>query len=195
LFIANVSDETGINTVGNGIGHDMTITIDQDPTNYYIVNSYFEPAIDDYRTGSVQYLLPTLSDGKHTLTFKVWDVLNNSSSKTIDFEVQKNLAPSLFKIYNYPNPVVDGSTNFVLIHDRPDAVLSLKVTVYDLSGRMLKVLSANTSTESTTTVVSWDVTDSSGNRLRAGLYLYRMDVSMKNGDVSSKTQKVIVAKQ
>jgi len=195
LFLADVTDETGINTVGNGIGHDMTITIDQDPSNYYIVNSYFEPTVGDYRSGSVQYLLPTLSDGKHTLTFKVWDVLNNSSSKTIDFVVQKGLAPSLFKVYNYPNPVVNGSTNFVLVHDRPDAVLSLRVSVYDLSGRMLKVLSANTSTESTTTVVPWDVTDSSGTRLRAGLYLYRVDVSMKNGDVASKTQKVLVAKQ
>ena len=195
LFVAQVSDATGINTVGNGIGHDMTIEIDQDPTQYYVVNDYYEPTVGDYKSGTVQYSLPTQTEGKHTLTFKVWDVLNNSSSKTIEYEVVKGLAPNFIALYNYPNPVVNGTTTFVLEHDRPDVVLTVKISVFDLSGRLLNVLSTTTATDSTKTTIPWDVTDSRGELLKAGLYLYRIDVSTANGKIASKTQKVIVARQ
>ena len=195
LFVANVSDSTGINTVGNGIGHDMTVTIDQDPTQYYVVNDYFQPTENDYRSGIVSYSLPTMSNGQHSLTFKVWNVLNISNSKTFNFVVQKGLSPDLYSISNYPNPVVNGTTNFVLVHDRPDAVLYLKVYVYDLSGRLLTTLSSTVATDSNTTVIPWNVTDSSGNPLKSGLYLYRMGVSTQDGEMTSKTQKVIVSRQ
>jgi hypothetical protein len=195
LFIAKVRDDTGINTVGNGIGHDMTVLIDQDPAQYYVVNDYFEPTVGDYKSGIVQYSLPTQSEGKHSLTFKVWDVLNNSTSKTLEYEVVKGLAPDFISLYNYPNPVVNSSTNFVLEHNRPDVVLSVRISVFDLSGRLLNMLSTSTSTESTKTTIPWNVTDSRGAVLKAGVYLCRIDISTQNGKIASKTQKVIVTKQ
>jgi hypothetical protein len=195
LFIAKVRDDTGINTVGNGIGHDMTVLIDQDPAQYYVVNDYFEPTVGDYKSGVVQYSLPTQSEGKHSLTFKVWDVLNNSTSKTIEYEVVKGLAPDFISLYNYPNPVVNGITNFVLEHNRPDVVLNVRISVFDLSGRLLNMLSTSTSTESTKTTIPWNVTDSRGALLKAGVYLFKIDISTQNGKVVSKTQKVIVTKQ
>ena len=194
LFIANVSDATGINTIGSGIGHDITLTLDNDPNNYYNLNAYFQPNVGDYRSGTVQYKLPTLTNGKHTLTFKIWDVLNNSSDSTITFEVQQGLSPDLYRVYNYPNPVVGGSTYFVLQHNRPDNMLSIKVSIYDLTGRLLKTIEQSDIANSSTTTIPWDVTDANGNRLSPGIYLYKFDISSDNSLVSSKTQKVIVSK-
>jgi len=195
LFVANVSDETGINIVGSGIGHDMTLSIDQNPSMYYPVNDYFTPSMNDYRSGTVQYRLPALADGKHTLTFRVWDVLNNSTVKSIDFEVQKGLAPELFSVTCYPNPAKGAVTNFVLNHDRPNTILQVGVSVYDLTGRLLKTLQTSTPSATSTVTIPWDVTDSSGNRLPPGIYLYKMNVSTTNGNSASKTQKIIVAGQ
>jgi hypothetical protein len=195
LFFASLSDATGINTIGSGIGHDMTLTLDQDPSQYYVLNNYFEPKLNDYKSGTVQYQLPALTEGKHTLTFKVWDVLNNSSDSTIEFEVVKGLAPELMSVYSYPNPVVTSTAKFVLVHDRPDMLLNISVRVYDLTGKMLKLISTDANTVSNVTEIPWDVTDASGNRLRPGIYLYKLSVSTVNGEVQSKTQKIVVGRQ
>lgn len=194
LFVANVSDATGINTIGSGIGHDITLTLDNDPNNYYVLNNYFQPTVGDYRSGTIQYKLPTLTNGKHTLTFKIWDVLNNSSDSTIDFEVQQGLSPDLYSVYNYPNPVVGGSTNFVLQHNRPDNMLTITISVFDLMGRLLNIIHQSTIADATTTVIPWNVTDANGTRLKPGIYLYRFDISSGNNRLSTKTQKVIVSK-
>ncbi|MGC9150373.1 MAG: type IX secretion system sortase PorU [Microbacter sp.] len=194
LFVANVSDQTGINAVGSGIGHDITLIVDNDPNQYYVLNDYYQSALGDFRSGTVQYQLPALSDGKHTLTFRIWDVLNNSSDSTIYFIVQHDLKPSLFSVSNYPNPVVGGSTNFVLQHDRPDNLLSVRIFVYDLSGRLITSMQQNAFTNSSKTIIPWNVTDANGTRLKPGMYLYRFEISTSNGAFSSKTQKVIVSR-
>ncbi|MBB3187100.1 type IX secretion system sortase PorU [Microbacter margulisiae] len=193
LFVADVSDQTGINTIGSGIGHDITLTLDNDPNNYYVLNDYFQSNIGDYRSGVIQYKLPTLSNGKHTLTFKIWDVLNNSSDSTINFTVQQGISPDFYKIYNYPNPVTGESTNFVLQHDRPDNILSIKVFVYDITGRLLNIIQQTAVTESSTTTIPWNVTDANGVRLQPGIYLYKVEIASDNGSYSSKTQKVIIS--
>lgn len=97
LFIAKISDMNGINRVGSGIGHDLLLTIDQDPNQSIVVNDYFNATANTYTDGIVKYKLSELENGKHTLTFKAWDLLNNSSSQTIDFEVVKGLAPNIFQ--------------------------------------------------------------------------------------------------
>ncbi|MEI7505049.1 MAG: type IX secretion system sortase PorU, partial [Paludibacter sp.] len=85
LFIASITDVSGINTVGSGIGHDVMMTIDIDPNQSYVLNDYFQATANSYKDGEVKYKLAEMANGKHTLTFRVWDLLNNSSTKTIEF--------------------------------------------------------------------------------------------------------------
>ena len=132
--MSNVSDSDGINTVGSGIGHDVLLTIDQDPTQTYILNDYFQANSNSYTRGVVKYKLPVMVNGKHTLTFRVWDLLNNSTTKTSEFEVVKGLIPEIFTVYNYPNPV-KTSTSIIVKHDRPETILNTLVDIFDISGR------------------------------------------------------------
>ena len=46
-------------------------------------------------------------EGWHSLTVKVWDVFNNSSEETIEFQVIAGENPVLSNVYNYPNPASD----------------------------------------------------------------------------------------
>ena len=64
LFIAQVNDTNGINTVGSGIGHDIVLTIDKDASQSYVLNDYFIAETNSYTTGSVSYQLPTMEEGK-----------------------------------------------------------------------------------------------------------------------------------
>ncbi len=87
LFVANITDTDGINTTGSGVGHDLTLAIDNDPLLTFILNGDFVPSPGDYTSGTVSYRLPRLDIGQHTLTFRAWDVLNNSTVITLPFEV------------------------------------------------------------------------------------------------------------
>ncbi|MFT3753395.1 MAG: type IX secretion system sortase PorU [Paludibacter sp.] len=190
LFIANVSDINGINTVGgSGIGHEVTVTIDQDPLQSYILNDYFVADKDSYTSGSVRYKLPEMKNGKHTLTFRAWDLLNNSTTSTIDFEVEKGLTPTIFKVYNYPNPA-KTQTSIIVEHDRPETVLSTSVEIFDLAGRKVWSFSQPSADK-----ISWDLITSDGPRVKTGIYLYRVNIKTANSDTYSKTNKMLIVEQ
>ena len=92
-------DESGINTTGNGLGHDIVAIIDGNESTTYILNSYYEQAIGDYRSGTVTYTLPTLAAGKHTLLVRAFDTLNNMGETTYNFEVVEGLTEE-YDIYD-----------------------------------------------------------------------------------------------
>ena len=77
-FIAEISDDNGINTTGNGIGHDITLIIDANTSDPIVLNNFYEADLDTYQSGKVTYPLSDLAEGNHTVAFKVWDVNNNS---------------------------------------------------------------------------------------------------------------------
>ena len=98
LFVAELEDADGINTVGNGIGHDLSLCIDGSAVLTYNLNDYYTPVAGDYTRGTVYFSVPELTEGKHTLSFRAWDLLNNSSTKALEFEVVRGLRPGLFSV-------------------------------------------------------------------------------------------------
>jgi hypothetical protein len=189
VFYASVSDPNGINTVGTGIGHDMTLCIDQNTEFTYVLNDYFRSDLNSYTSGKVQFEIPEIEEGKHTLTFKVWNLINNSTSKTIDFEVIKGLAPMIFSVTNQPNPVVT-ETKFIIKHDRPESIINTTIDLFDLSGRKIWSYSGPTTDE-----INWNLSMSEGANIQPGVYIYKVSISTSNSDVYSKTNKMIIVRQ
>lgn len=189
LFVANISDKTGINTSSNGIGHDLRLTIDNDIEKSYTLNSFFESDPSIYNKGSLKFKIPELSDGKHTLTFRVWDLMNNSTNVSINFEVVKGLEPTIFSVSNYPNPV-KSETKFIISHNRPEVVIESTVDVYDLTGRHIYTATAN-GTEG----IVWKTEDNAGNKIQNGIYLYKISIKTANSKLVSKANKIIVNRQ
>ena len=87
MFVAELYDESGINTSGSGIGHDLELVIDNKTAYTFYLNNLFENLDGDNRKGIVRYQLPRLSYGAHSLRFRAWDMLNNSSKVTLNFRV------------------------------------------------------------------------------------------------------------
>ena len=88
-FVAELYDDSGINASGSSVGHDLELVIDGELSKTYNLNSYFAYDFGDYRSGQVSFSIPELSEGKHKLLFRAWDVLNNSSTSELAFEVVK----------------------------------------------------------------------------------------------------------
>lgn len=84
----NLSDESGINTTGSGLGHDIVAIIDGKEALTYTLNNYYASEIGNYKAGSVEYTIPTaLSAGVHTLVVRAFDTLNNMGESSYTFEV------------------------------------------------------------------------------------------------------------
>jgi hypothetical protein len=189
LFFARISDVNGVNTVGSGIGHDLRLVVDDNQFTSYTLNDYFEAETNSYKSGSVRYKLPLLPAGKHTLTFHAWDLLNNSSQATLDFEVVVGLTPTIFKVYNFPNPV-RNETRFVVEHDRPETILETTVDLYDMTGRKIWSMKKN-SVEN----LKWNRADASLQQVKPGIYIYKISVKTANSEMTSKANKIIVTGQ
>ncbi len=186
-FMAELYDESGINASGNSIGHDLELIIDNDRARTYNLNDYFTYDFGDYRSGSVGFSIPQLSDGQHRLLFRAWDVMNNSSVAELVFNVVSDLESGGFNVVCTKNPASE-TTSFVMTHDRVGSSLTVTMDVFDLSGRQLwKHTETGTPSDSTYTL-SWDLRIDGGSRLQTGVYLCRFQLD----GGSSKTVKLIV---
>ena len=104
-----LSDESGINTTGNGLGHDIVAIIDNNEATTYTLNSYYTQSVGDYRSGTVTYTLPALSAGKHTLVIRAFDTLNNLGEQAYSFEVVTGLI-QVYDIYDFTGRKVYSSS-------------------------------------------------------------------------------------
>lgn len=190
-FVARLEDESGINTTSNGIGHDLELMIDNDPNQTYILNSYYVNDFGDYSKGMVAYSIPELSDGPHTLRFRAWDGMNNSSSVTLDFNVSKSIAPQLIDVACTQNPA-KTQTTFVVHHDRPGTPANVKIEVMDYAGRIVWTHSETVTSSDGVSNVTWDLTSSSGMPLQTGVYLYRATASTADSKSASRANKIII---
>ena len=190
LLLVKLEDADGINTAG-GLGHNLTAVIDGKASMNYNLNEYYRSDIGVYTQGTVSYLLPELSEGRHTLMFRAWDMMNNSSVETIEFEVVKGLAPSVFYVQALPD-LQQGTTTFVVAHDRPENEVEVSIEVLDVSGRILWSYSEQVVSSSNVIAYSWNQCSASGQPLGEGVYLYRVVVASLSGSSASKAQKMVI---
>lgn len=192
VLYAQLSDDNGINAGGNGIGHDISISLSNEPNNSIILNDYFETNLNDYKSGKLSYKLPTLDDGSYTLTMKAWDLLNNSGSSTISFNVNSSQKPKLYNCYAYPNPASE-SVKFIFEHDQPLSKLNMSVDIINLNGEVLWQKSTTDYFDDNKAYIQWDLTTNSGSKITKGLYLYRINVkSTDDNIISSISNKIII---
>ena len=190
-FYATIADDDGINTTGAGIGHDLTLIIDGSSATTYNLNDNFTYDTGSYTSGSTYYNIPTLDEGEHTLKFRAWDILNNSSTVELTFNVVKSLSPTLFSVGVSQNPA-SSTTTFIINHDRTGSDVDIRIDVFDTSGRILWRHEESGVSSSSAYTVDWDLTTESGYALQTGVYLYRVYVSTDGSGSASKSKKLIV---
>ena len=192
FLIAKLQDESGINTVGNGIGHDITLVLDGAVDKPIILNDYYKNNIDSYSKGELRYQLSGLTEGKHTLTLKVWDVNNNSSEETIEFVVQAQQNLALKHVLNYPNPFTTH-TEFYFEHNQCCTELEAQIQIFTVSGKLVKTINSPTYTVGYRSEgIVWDGTDDFGDRLARGVYVYRLKVKTASGEIAEKLEKLVL---
>ena len=188
-FFAELYDESGINASGSSIGHDLELVIDGETSQTYNLNDYFTFNFGDYRSGTVSFSIPTLSYGSHTLQFRAWDVLNNSSVSHLSFVVSDDISSGNLNVICTKNPAWDWTT-FLITQSMAGSEMDVLMEVFDVAGRQLYKRTVKGATTNGSFVLNWNINLSGGSYLQTGVYLCRFTVGG-----ASKTVKLIILKQ
>lgn len=191
-ILVYVTDSSGVNTIGTGIGHDLTAVLDNQSVSPIILNDYYEADKDSYQSGKISYQLKNLEEGPHKLTVKVWDVYNNSSEDYTEFIVASSEDLILKNILNYPNPFTTH-TSFYFEHNQPGSELDVLIQVFTVSGKLVKTIERRiTATGYRCGPIEWDGLDDFGSRIGRGVYIYRLKVRTNSGQSIEKFEKLVI---
>ena len=193
-LLVHISDNFGINTSGNGIGHDLTATLDGDRLGAIVLNEFYQSNLGSFNSGVIRYLYSDMENGPHKITVKIWDIHNNSAQATIEFMVTESEEMLLENLYNYPNPFQD-KTWFNIEHNRPDKLLRARLMIYNMTGQLIKIIeSENYSAGYRLEPIEWDGNSTGGSPLDGGVYLYKIVLSTEEGEIASSTGKLIISR-
>ena len=179
-LILHLTDSAGIQTSGNALGHDMVLVIDNDYKNTIVLNNYFLSDLDTYQKGNLMYALPLLAEGAHSIMIKVWDLLGNSTTKTLNFVVPATEIVSLKNLYNYPNPF-QNFTQFSFEHNKVGVNLEINLSLYDSRGNLLFTKPLNGIYKANRVVANWDGAGIGSAQIQAGVYYYRLIINDGTG--------------
>jgi hypothetical protein len=192
ILFADLLDSSGINTIGSGIGHDISVILDANSSKPIILNDYYEANLNSYQSGRVRYPYNKLDEGKHTLTFKVWDIQNNSTTVNTDFIVASSAELALEHVLNYPNPFTTH-TKFMFQHNQACNPLKVIVQVYTISGKIVKTLQKSTNcVGSSSEGIEWDGRDDYGDKLGRGVYIYKLAILGADNKKAEKIEKLVI---
>jgi hypothetical protein len=191
-LIIHLSDESGINTIGNGIGHDVVAILDGQVSSPIVLNNFYVSDLNSFQKGRIVYDFKNLEEGRHTLKLKVWDVYNNPSESTIDFIVQKKKDLELLHVLNYPNPFTTN-TQFYFEHNQVCNQLEVQIQVLTISGRLVKTIHEHVALQGFRSEgIHWDGRDDFGDKLARGVYVYRILVKNSLGQNTEKIEKLVI---
>ena len=192
-LLAFLRDESGINTTGAGIGHEITATLDNDPRQLLVLNDAYTAEVDNFRAGQLRYVFKDLAPGPHVLKLKAWDTYNNSAEREIEFIAASSEKLALDHVLNYPNPFAN-TTQFRFDHNRAGEELEVQVQIFTVAGRLVRTLRATVpGSESHQKSLTWNGRDDYEEQLARGLYIYRLSVRVgQDGPTASKYEKLVL---
>ncbi|MDP2175799.1 MAG: type IX secretion system sortase PorU [Bacteroidota bacterium] len=194
ILLAKLFDENGINTSGNGIGRDIIAIIDKGTPNEkrYVLNNFYKSQLNSYTNGEIEFKIEGISIGKHTYTLKVWDVYNNSSEATIEFNVLSSESIAIENLLNYPNPF-NNRTIFHFDHNKPGETLDIVINIYTITGKVVKTIQQSIYNANIhVSEIEWNGRDDFDDKLSKGVYIYKLNVKTSDGKSSNKTEKLVI---
>lgn len=153
----------------------------------------FYPATEAANNKAIIELRPTfLNEGLYQLIVQAEDVTGNQSG-AIDYKVQFEVITkkAISNILNYPNPF-STSTQFVYTLTGDETPEYFKIQIMNVSGRIVKEITQDEmgplKVGRNKSEYRWDGTDTYGNRLANGVYLYRIVAKNAMGEDFEKIQ-------
>jgi hypothetical protein len=176
-----LKDSSGIQTSGNALGQDLALWLDKNPIPITL-NNYFISDLDTYKSGTVTFAIPTLSEGKHTLVIKAWDLLGNGSKDSLIFEVPKSKSAAFKNPTNFPNPF-KLQTNFSFETNQIGKKIDVLLSVFTQDGQIVYSNTSSFLNNQAQYYFNWDGRSNMGAIIPPGVYYYRFLINV-NGETA-----------
>ncbi|NBO49065.1 MAG: hypothetical protein EBU80_04955 [Chitinophagia bacterium] len=184
-----LSDLSGINLSQSSIGHQIVAVLDDNYAQSIVLNDYYVPDLNG--KGTIRYPFFNLSEGRHKLMIRAWDVFNNSSMKVVEFFVKKSDELLIQSFVNFPNPFYDRTTLKAAL-SLPTLGYQLEFSIFTLDGKWVKRFQQEINqTGALIITYDWDGTNTQGVSMQKGMYIARIVLKSKDGKNISKLLKVI----
>jgi len=139
----------------------------------------------DFGTGRMNYYAQdTATDDEAQGYFENFTVGDAVQPTGID--LVNGLTPVSLSVTNFPNPV-KTHTQFVVTVNQPENVIGATVELYDISGSKIWSVS-----QPSIDNLTWDLVTNSGQKVKAGVYLYQVKLKMTNSEIMSVNNKMII---
>ncbi len=189
LGLGVLRDESGINAVGLGIGHNITMTLDGQDIN---VNDFYQSDLNEFDRGTVSYPFYNLESGEHSLELRAWDVLNQWGYDSISFVVVDANVPILDQLKVYPNPFTE-EVHFALTHNQHGQRGTLRLDLINNQGQTVHSWEEDVVLGyAEATLPSFKVSSVPAGKLASGFYHARVQwVAESNGKSAVIQEKLI----
>lgn len=193
LGIIKLMDESGINTIGTGIGHDLMGCLDGDWNNAFSLNSRYISDPGTYKKGTATWPFIELEDGPHDFFVRAWDSYNNISQSSVSFQVvsKDNLQLGAFRIY--PNPGM-GPFQLDVEHNLKGDSLSTTWSIHNSNGSIVYLENwTGIAEDAVLNSIPWSGKDDSGNTLPTGWYIARIKITrLSDGQSVGSAERIIL---
>jgi hypothetical protein len=182
-------DEHGINITGTNASSSILLQVDRalEPVN---LTSAFVYSQNSYQEGQVDYVMPALPPGPHTVLLVAHDNFGNRGASELKFEIVERHALLLKEVINYPNPFKEETyINFDLTRD---GLATIKI--FTVSGKLIRRLCEDCPVRMGNNQFKWDGMDAEGDKVANGVYLYKIEVKNGEGDKDSFIGRAAVLK-
>ena len=175
--VKDVQGPTLLATLNNNVtvytDHDYQRTLSYtDDLLYYDVRAYYIP--------DANYA----SEYWHAIYGTMEKIVANNNKITI------GIIPNEFSLNNYPNPFNPTTS---IQYSLPEISL-VKLSIYNLNGNKVREWDLNEQSAGTRKI-TWDGNDGSGNKVPAGVYIYKLDATAVNsGKYYSEKKKMLFLK-
>lgn len=174
ILYATVSDSTGISMMSGNLGHDMELWFDNKVAENIVVNDYFSFDYGAYNKGLLEYPLANLESGTHTATLRIWDVYNNSTTAKLSFKISDSTM-SNFDV-TISSTTSSSSQRFITTFGETfnnEDGTDVLTEVYSVQGFRVWHNTTHVDKGAKYATFDWDSTNYAGQKLPAGVYLYR----------------------
>jgi len=193
-LLIRAKDSYGINVSGTAVGHDATAVFDGSKSEQIILNQFYETDKNSFQKGFFKYPVSTISEGKHTVDVKVWNINNEVTQKNLEFYVESSASLALQHVLNYPNPFTT-STSFFFEHNQSNQQLDVLIQIYTISGKLVKTISSDFYSEGNRSLpITWDGKDDFGDPIGRGVYVYKVKVKNEKNEIAQKYEKLVILK-
>jgi hypothetical protein len=191
LVESSLSDKSGINVSGLGIGQELSIQVNENGP--IIVSEKFTALNGSFQEGSFSFQISGLKEGENLVTIRAWDNLGNGSLFSQKITVEGSGRLQILKHKTYPNPT-ESESNFEITHNRAGENLDAVLSIYNTIGQILFSESFRfVKAEAEISGLSWLFYPSQTKYPAKGTYIYKLSLqSETDNSVAIKSGKIVI---